>query len=247
MLRTLLGLFRRNQKNLFHSFGLHNVSSTSYNAVARFIVKLETESEKMYCLDIGSNKQNDKYNTVDFVDGADYVGDVRGLFAPQSGSEPSQSLLTIPEGFFKLIKVSHLIEHIEWLYQDSLFEWLYVLLQDGGHIIIDTPNLDYVIKMYNKNMKRLESLEKLDYPLSDHPDFNSGNESDMITRFVPWVNFKLYSGCSFDGEHNDYHHTMYNIYWLGQVLERAGFSSIRIFEGQSLYGVACKKEQNSWV
>lgn len=234
-------VFRRRRNNIFRSFGLTEVSCTSRRAIIRMVESWERETDKEYCLDIGSTDRSGQYVTLDFEDGADYVGDIRALFAPQGGYEATPSLLSLPEDFFKLIRMSHLVEHIEWLYQRSLFEWVFEFLADGGHLILDTPNLEYIIDVYTRNMSAAAKGKSVSYPYKDHPDFYTDGEiSNLLENLVPWVNYKLYSGCSFNGTHYDFHHTCFNIFWLGLLLEQAGFVKIRIYNGKSIYAVATK-------
>lgn len=233
--------FWKKEQSLFRAFGLKDVSCTSQKAIQRMVEAWEKEIDKEYCLDIGTSERSHQYNTVDFVEGADYIGDIRGLFAPQGGYETTESLRGLPEEFFTLVRMSHLVEHVEWLYQRQLFEWVFEFLADGGHLVLDTPNLDYIVDTYRQMIVDMKKGKVIQYPSSDHPDFvTEGQPIDLVGNCIPWVNYKLYSGCSFDGVHNDYHHTCFNIYWLSLLLEQVGFTKIRIYNGRSIFAVATK-------
>lgn len=232
---------RLGNRNLFKAFGLVDVSYTSHRAIERIVHSWENSIERDYCLDIGASGHDDHYITLCIDGEADYVGDVRALFAPQGGYTITESLLSLPEHFFQLVRLSHFIEHIEWLYQRALFEWLFEFVADDGHIVIETPNLDYIINMYQDNMHKLARGKQISYPYREHPDFYTDGETvDLVSHFVPWINYKLYSGCSYEGTYYDYHLACFNAYWLGLLLEQAGFVTVRIYSGKSLYAVASK-------
>ena len=222
-------------------YGIYNVvgdvSLVSENAIRRLHDKLLDSNIKKECLEIGLNDESKQCITVDFGDKADITGDIRGSFAPHGGYEPVNSIEMLPQDFYKVIKLVHTVEHIEWLYQKVMFEWVYTLLDNNGYIYIDTPNLDYIISLYIKNVELFSSGKSLQYPFADHPDFRV---DEMVENLVPFFNYKLYSGCS----PGDYHHCCFNAMWLGIILESSGFSKIKIYAGRTLLALAVKESNN---
>lgn len=228
-------MFKKKQKavNMFaRKIDARIVSASSIDSILN---KFQYE-DKSNCLEIGNISPNDKFITVDMRDGADYVGDIRGFFI--DWVDIDNRLAKLPVGKFVYVKVSHTVEHIEWIYQELLFKWLGKLLKPGGLIYIDTPNLEVIAKIYLENLSRLKNNQAIKYPYQDHPDMTvtGGGPRDLNGDLQPWVNYKLFSGCS----PGDYHHTCYDVYWLGRVMANAGFERIKIDNGQSIRAVAFK-------
>jgi len=156
----------------------------------------------------------------------DITGDVRAFFTPDVDLEDYPDLQEIDEFVFDEIRATHFVEHIEWIYQKPMFEWFYKVLKPSGRIVIETPNLHWIIKSYLKNYGSGE------YPQEDHPDLNGTND------FVPWVNFKLFSGCS----PGDYHHAMFDKVWMRQVLKETGFTPTVKAKGAYIQAIGVKKD-----
>lgn len=157
----------------------------------------------------------------------DIVADVRAIFTPDVKLEDYpdlEPLADLGNPMFSRIKAIHFIEHVQWLYQEAMFQWFFALLYPGGVLELETPDLMWIAKSYIKNKKKSK------FPLTDHPTLNKPQH------FVPWVNFKLYSGCSL----GDYHHCMYDKEHLGQSLKGVGFNAKIKARGGHLYASAIK-------
>ncbi len=207
------------------------------------------------CLDIGSgNIADGKYTRLDFRKSfdVDYYGDIRYCFAPDLKEKIDKypDLEKIKPGSFSLVRVSHLIEHIEWIHQELLFEWLDSLLVEGGLVFISTPNFDYVVKMYLQAMQKTVKVKDYNndnltetvlpnFPFGDH-DYTKGGR---IIDIIKWANSYLFAGCSYNWDNNeirgDYHHCSYNKVWLVDMLSRY-FQDVHIYDGKILEAVAQK-------
>ena len=153
----------------------------------------------------------------------DIVGDIRAFFSPDVKIEDYPELMEIEDSQFAEIRVIHFIEHIEWIYQKPMFQWFCERLAPRGKLVIETPDLEWIARSYIKNRRNGQ------YP-SEHPDLNDVND------FVPWVNFKLFSGCS----PGDYHHSMFDKVWMRRTLREAGFTAKIQQKRGSLYAVGIK-------
>jgi len=223
--------FRRSQvKQSYISY----VSERSVRGLHDTILRTE---EPKYCLEIGLNGKSEDCITLDLGSKADIVGDIRGAFAQHGGYKPVEEIEKLPLDYFHLIKAVHVIEHIEWLYQQVMFDWFFDLIAPGHYLYVDTPNLDYIIEIYNNGIQSMNKGNKLEYPMSDHPDFTKDR---YIENFTPWVNYKIFSGCS----PGDYHHTCLNSIWLGNLLHAAGFENIKIHSGRSLIAIAMRPKES---
>lgn len=210
------------------------------------LTKIEAERVSDFgqdlCLDIGVGTDNsDGFTTVD-IDGSckpDFVGDIRCLFAPsefyqdQLDNYPDMQLLAQKK--FMLIRAKHVIEHIEWLYLPTLFEWFSKMLNKGGILIIDTPNLEYIAKMYILNLDKQLADEPVSFPLDEHPDIDDSVPENMQR----WINFKIMSGCS----PGDYHHSCLDTVLLVHYFKRGGFADPVIYNGSSLRAIAYKSSE----
>ena len=191
------------------------------------------DEDKEYVLEVGYNGKKEDCYTVDFGGKADYNGDIRGCFT--SDFSASEDLLKIKMEHYRLIKVIHTIEHIQWIYRQSMFEWFRSLLGSGGVLYVDTPNLEVIAKVYVENLNRVKEGLPPSYPFHEHPDMHrDGTPTDLEGNMQWWVNFKLYSGCS----PGDYHHACYDAYSLGRTLSEAGFERIQLYSGASLHAIA---------
>ena len=157
----------------------------------------------------------------------DITGDVRAFFTPDVNLKDHPELMEIEDSEFDEIKATHFVEHIEWIYQKPMFEWVYRMLRPRGRVFIETHNLRWIIKSYLKN------YGSRTYPSEDHSDLNGPND------FVPWVNFKLFSGCS----PGDYHHAMFDKIWMKQILKETGFTPTVKAKGAYIQAIGVKKDQ----
>jgi len=185
-------------------------------------------------LDIGSGKSGDCF-TLDKDEklGCTYTGDMRTLFAPVYNEDAPRSLKKIKSHTFGFVKMQHIVEHIEWIYQQPMFNWVYSLLRYDGVLFVETPNVDYILKQYLTFAKELAK---------QHPDISSDDPDANIK----WLNSKLYSGCSTnkvkDGcVDGDFHLCMYNKDWLVTSLLDTGFKYIKINSEETLSCLAYKE------
>lgn len=196
---------------------------------------------KMLCLDIGSGddennplRQAGLIQTLDNREefSPDYFGDIRAIFVPDFSSEVSVGLHGLGKNHYMLIKLQHVVEHIEWIYQEFLWKWVMELLAPGGMVYVATPNLEFALGVYYENRKKQIRGKNVKYPIDEHTYLKPGVTEDMQR----WVNFKLFSGCS----PGDYHHCCYDRQWLGNVLLSTGFENISIYDGSTLKAMAHK-------
>lgn len=195
---------------------------------------------KEYCLDIGCGSDEDnRFQTIDIDPACNptYVGDIRAMFAPSPQYvklKKESALNEIPISHFMVLRLKHVVEHVEWIYQLTFFEWIYSLVSSGGMIIIDTPNLEYIAKMYTANLARQEAGKAPSYPKNEHPDIDPSQLTDMQR----WINFKTFSGCS----PGDYHHACFDKMWLSSLLTTVGFERIYVCNSATLRVLAYKAD-----
>jgi len=185
-------------------------------------------------LDIGSGRSGD-YFTIDKDEklGCSFTGDMRTLFAPVYNADTPRSLKKIKSHTFSFVKMQHIVEHIEWIYHKSMFDWVYSILSEDGILFVETPNVDYILKQYLSFTKGLAK---------QHPDISSDDPDANIK----WLNSKLYSGCSTnkvkDGcVDGDFHLCMYNKDWLVTSLLDTGFKHIKINAEETLSCLAYRE------
>jgi hypothetical protein len=171
----------------------------------------------------------------------DFVGDIRSLLSSDYSIEVSSQLKRIQPESFEEIKAFHIIEHIQWIYQESLLRLLYDWLINDGVLNIETPDLAWIMKSYLNNQngswwKFWRRQKKYCFPANEHPDLiESGNPR----QFYRWVNYKIFSGCSL----NDYHHCLYDKESLTRTLQYTGYANIAVKSHYGiLYATAYKKE-----
>jgi predicted SAM-dependent methyltransferase len=201
----------------------------SRNGFFDILEDIQKRSSKEFRLDIGAGGRSDSWTTLDKV-GGDYTGDIRTMFAPVYNNKADKDLRKIRNDF-ALIKLQHIVEHIEWIYQQVMFKWVRSIMSYDGYLYIETPNVDWIIDSY---------LSVNDYS-SEHPDI----KEDDPCRLIKWLNFKLYSGCSTnkykDGcTDGDFHLCMYNQQLLEQVLTDSGFKIKMISAEETLLCLAQK-------
>ena len=178
----------------------------------------------------------------------EFIGDIRAIFMPEEFDISLYPTLLplrpklLEEGatrfpstaehladelcLFNEIRLYHVVEHIHWYNQIAMWQWLYQLLKEGGKLDIETPDMEWVMKLYLKNRSKWRRFLNggiLNYPRTEHPDI-SANTGESLSR---WVAFKIHSGGSYDklsGIH-DHHLGMYDKTRLKAELENSGFSS----------------------
>jgi len=191
---------------------------------------------KRLCLDVGAGAVKDaNFTSVDISEehSPDIICDIRSFFEPDNDDlKDNPGAISLMTRQFMLIRMNHIVEHIEWIYQKRLFDWAYKKLLPGGMLSVATPNLQFIMGVYVKNRKRQLAGKELKYPVQEHPYLSEGIPSDLQW----WVNFKLFSGCS----PGDYHHCAYDRQSLYSMMAYSSFSSIRIFDGRTMSAVAFK-------
>lgn len=152
----------------------------------------------------------------------DIVGDIRSLISNDYNIEEYPDLKSIKSEFFEEIKAQHFIEHVQWIYQESLFYLLYEWLEFNGRLEIETPDLEWIVKsyLYNKKTSFLKK-KRYEFPSSEHSTLTDSGDKNQ---FYKWVNFKIFSGCS----PGDFHHCLYDKESLRDILNLSGFDRISI-------------------
>ena len=184
----------------------------------------------------------------------EFIGDIRAIFMPEefdinlyptllplkAKSQEDELLL------FKEIRLYHVVEHIHWYNQMAMWQWLYQLLKEGGKLDIETPDMEWVMKLYLKNRSKWRRFLNggiFNYPRNDHKDI-SANTGESLSR---WVAFKIHSGGSYDkpsGIH-DHHLGMYDKTRLKTELDNSGFSSTVLQIQETLKATAVKPIKKS--
>jgi predicted SAM-dependent methyltransferase len=225
-----------------------NINDSFYDLVARATGKYSLDicsgidgilDKRFQSVDIQKHEKPDE----DELYAPDYLGNILACFAPSYVDDPdfvdeNEALLDIPESYWKTIRIKHGIEHIAWRFQGFLFKWLYELLEPGGTLYIATPNLGYIVGVYNENRERQKYGEEPIYPVSEHIYCKQGVSWHM----QQWVWFKLYSG----GSPGDNHFCCHDSFSLGNMLYEIGFKRINIFDGHTLI-VTCRKPSSEIV
>ncbi len=222
---------------------------------------METEQK----LEIGSgNDPTDGYIHLDINPKAPHVeivGDLRTIIAPQDYDREYPDLDFLKTGtsedlnLYEEIIIKHFIEHIHWLYQPTLIKFLFNILNVGGTLEVETPDLEWIIKTYINGrgnwLKRLiakkntQSVKSVAYfPDNDHPEISK----QTLPNLSRWTAFKLYSGGSYNkgAEVRDYHLGLYDKERLSFELTQVGFTAgiRRVFKGGTLKVLARKKILN---
>jgi len=227
-----LNFFRKREARVAYS----NITASAFD---KTVVELAKKYGKDYCINIGAGTESGElFKTLDINPDCepDYVGDIRVLFAASSYHSDRQkeypNLRLINPNQFMLVKMQHTAEHIEWIYQQGLFEWLFLIIGNGGTLAVEVPNLEYIAKVYLRNLNRQNDGREVKYPVHEHGDLRHEELTDMQR----WVNFKLYSGCS----PGDYHHVCFDALFLARLMRKAGFERISIWVGDTLKSICFK-------
>lgn len=216
-------------------------SNISERAIDDVVMSVINEYGERACLDIGAgDDENNAFKQAGLIQtldsrpefNPDFLCDMRTLFVPDYPSEIDKPINGLRKNQYMFIRLQHIVEHIEWIYQEFLYKWLMELLAPGGMVYIATPNLEYAVGVYYKNRRNQLKGKDVKYPIDEHIYLKPGVQSDMQR----WVNFKLFSGCS----PGDYHHCCYDRQWLGEILVTSGFDNISIYDGSTLKAVAYK-------
>jgi len=234
----MLNIFRKKQSPLYLG---DTVSSSKIDYVMS--LKMEADDKDRY-LDIGTgNDEAERFTTVDIDTGvgADIVGDIRCLFAASDYYRDKRKdypdLDIIASGRYIVVRLKHIIEHIEWIYHQTMFEWLYGIIAPGGIAVIDTPNLDYIVKLYSKAAGLAGEQRPFKFPANEYNGLKNGSWVDLIR----WTQFKLFSGCS----PGDFHHACLNRVILFHYLSSVGFEPVAFCNDETLRAIAYKPTQDS--
>lgn len=208
------------------------------------LAEILAEADREYCLDIGTgNDLADRFTTVDVVAecNPDILGDIRCCFAGsqyyRDMREQYPGLSNIVGSRYVIVRAKHIVEHIEWIYHQTLFEWLFAITARGGIVAIDTPNLDYVVKLYYRASELAKDQRPFKFPSDEYGGLKPGSVVDL----AKWVQFKLFSGCSL----GDYHHACLNRRLLYHYMSSAGFEPIAISDDSTLRAIAYKPVNTS--
>ncbi|MEI6296921.1 MAG: methyltransferase [bacterium] len=101
------------------------------------------------------------------------------------------------------IYASHIFEHFSENEVRVILKLCHKLLKEGGELRISVPDMDKIVKIYNKNWDHFQKR---------------GN--------APW-NGLIYGGQSSE---YDFHKTGFNLNWLTLLLEEAGFKKISEYD-----------------
>lgn len=95
--------------------------------------------------------------------------------------------IPVDDGMFEVVRASHVIEHVplDRVRGSVLPEWLRVL-QPGGRVVIDTPNIERNARMYadgswKRDFANLKEAEQQRCSINGEPDRSL------------WLNFKVFS------------------------------------------------------
>ena len=210
-----------------------------YDTVVRLVDQTAEKFGKELCLDIGAGNVHDANYTSTDIDPKcepDIVVDLRVMFAASDIYRDMREDFPDAEKIgddWNLIRMIDVVEHVEWIYQRGLYQWLYSILTPGGLLFISTPNLEYAARLYVENLSRVKDGLLPAFPRHEHGTFKENHKPYDITRYF---NFKIHSGCSW----MDYHHSTLDKYWLISVLGECGFADIKYFDAASLYVLAKK-------
>lgn len=103
------------------------------------------------------------------------------------------------------IYASHILEHFSEKEIHGVLKTLFELLQNGGELRISVPDLDKIVKIYNKNFEYFQKRGT-----------------------APWIG-PIYGGQSTE---YDFHKTGFNLNWMSYLLEETGFKEIKEYDAE---------------
>lgn len=185
-------------------------------------------------LDLGSGYQTGNFMRLDIDKDTnpDFHMDLRAFcgIAPYDKDLGLYSDVKKLDVKFKAVRAMHFLEHIEWIYQDTILKAIMDFLQPGGFLFIEVPNLKYIIDVYmDQIQKRLLKGKEINFPKQEY-----SFQDDDPMNIYKWFNFKLFSGCS----PGDNHKCMYDIINLQDTLEKIGFEDIEMSDENTIKCVA---------
>ena len=109
-------------------------------------------------------------------------------------------LRKFPDGFAEAIYACHVLEHMAHDDVPAVLATWRRVLRPGGELFISVPDIDRIVRIYTANWEHFQTRP------------NS-----------PWIGL-IYGG---QDDRWDFHRTGFNLCWMTEVLERAGFSDVR--------------------
>jgi len=219
---------------------IHIVKDSAINKRLENIVE---PLEKNDILDLGSGMDTGKFLRLDIDKNTnpDFHMDLRAFcgIAPYDKDLYRYCDVRLLDRQFNVIRAIHFLEHIEWIYQETILSQLKTMLIGEGCLFIEVPSLRYIIDMYNKQIDgkllkgKLSSFPDGEYTFSDSDPMN----------IYKWLNFRIFSGCS----PGDNHKCLYDIYSLHYALEKIGFEHIILSNESTIKCLAFAPESAEYL
>lgn len=108
-------------------------------------------------------------------------------------------LKKFPDGFAEVIYACHVLEHMSHEEVPQVLSTWHRVLSPGGRIYISVPDIDRIVKIYQENWEHFHTRPN-----------------------TPWIGL-IYGGQT---DQYDFHKTGFNITWMQELLERAGFNTV---------------------
>ena len=122
--------------------------------------------------------------------------------------------LPFDDGTFSLVYASHVLEHIPWFKTLDALKEVYRILEPKGLIEIWVPNFEYLVECY------------LVSKLGDDWRHENPNNDPML-----WLNGRIFTyGGPLGLADPNWHRAVFDVDYLQQCLEQAGFHSIANLE-----------------
>ncbi len=109
----------------------------------------------------------------------------------------------VKKGSVSAIYASHVFEHFSQEEIKKILKLMHVLLQEDGELRISVPDIDKIVKIYNKNWEHFQK--------KGHSPWNGLIYGGQSTRY-------------------DFHKTGFNASWLRYLLEESGFEKIEEYD-----------------